>query len=106
MLVSHLLRIESLPPATRDLVLAKAEGNPFFVEEVIRMLVDRGAIVHEGDRWIATDKVSDVGIPDPLRALLLAGIDRRPPESKRTLRVAAVIGRQFGVTMLERLLEA
>jgi predicted ATPase len=50
--------------------------------------------------------VADVEIPDTLQGLLLARIDRLPPESKRTLRVAAVIGRQFGVTMLERLLEA
>jgi predicted ATPase len=105
-LVSNLLTIDSLPAAARDLILAKAEGNPFFVEEVIRMLIDRGAIVREGDRWVATAQVSNVEIPDTLQGLLLARIDRLPPETKRTLRVAAVIGRQFGVTMLERLLEA
>lgn len=105
-LVSNLLRIESLPADTRDLILAKAEGNPFFVEEVIRMLMDRGAIVHEGDRWIATELVSSIDIPDTLQGLLLARIDRLPQESKRTLRVASVIGRQFGVTILEHLLEA
>jgi class 3 adenylate cyclase len=104
-LVSNLLRIESLPPKTRDLVLAKAEGNPFFVEEVIRMLVDRGAIVREGDRWVATELVAAIEIPDTLHGLLLARIDRLPQESKRTLRVASVIGRQFGVTILERLME-
>ncbi len=104
-LVSNLLRIESLPESTRELVLAKAEGNPFFVEEVIRMLIDRQAIVREGDRWIATDAVAAIEIPDTLQGLLLARIDRLPQESKRTLRVASVIGRQFGVTILERLLE-
>ena len=104
-LVANLLRIESLPVATRDLILEKAEGNPFFVEEVIRMLIDGGAIVREGDRWVATAKAADVLIPDTLQGLLLARIDKLPAESKRTLRVAAVIGRQFGVAMLERLLE-
>jgi class 3 adenylate cyclase len=105
-LVSNLLSIESLPAETRDLILARAEGNPFFVEEVIRMLIDRGAIVREGERWIATDKVTAVEIPDTLHGLLLARIDRLPAESRRTLRVASVIGRQFGVTILERLLES
>jgi class 3 adenylate cyclase/predicted ATPase len=105
-LVANLLKVESLPQETRDHILEKSEGNPFFVEEVIRMLIDRGAIVRHGERWIATAQVSDVEIPDTLQGLLLARIDRLPPESKRTLRVAAVIGRQFGVTMLERLLEA
>lgn len=104
-LVSNLLKIESLPPATRDLVLAKAEGNPFFVEEVVRMLIDRGAIVRDGERWVATELVTGIEIPDTLQGLLLARIDRLPQESKRTLRVASVIGRQFGVTVLERLLE-
>jgi class 3 adenylate cyclase len=105
-LVSNLLHIDSLPASTRDLVFARAEGNPFFVEEVIRMLMDRGAIVRDGDEWVATDRVADIEIPDTLQGLLLARIDRLPQESKRTLRVASVIGRQFGVTILERLLEA
>ena len=105
-LVANLLHVESLPQQTRDHILTKAEGNPFFVEEVIRMLIDRGAIERRDDRWIATPRVADVEIPDTLQGLLLARIDRLPPESKRTLRVAAVIGRQFGVVMLERLLEA
>jgi predicted ATPase len=105
-LVANLLKVESLPQGTRTHILEKSEGNPFFVEEVIRMLIDRGAIVRQGERWIATAQVSDVEIPDTLQGLLLARIDRLPPETKRTLRVAAVIGRQFGVAMLERLLEA
>ncbi len=104
-LVASLLEIESLPEKTRDLILAKAEGNPFFVEEVIRMLIDRGAIRREGDRWVATATVAGVEIPDTLQGLLLERIDRLPKESRRTLRVASVIGRQFGVTILERLLE-
>ena len=104
-LVANLLEIESLPAATRDLIMAKAEGNPFFVEEVIRMLIDRGAIHREGDRWVASATVADVEIPDTLQGLLLERIDRLPSESRRTLRVASVIGRQFGVSILERLLE-
>ena len=105
-LVASLLEIESLPAATRDLILAKAEGNPFFVEEVIRMLIDRGVIHREADLWIASPNVASVEIPDTLQGLLLERIDRLPEESRRTLRVASVIGRQFGLTILERLLEA
>ena len=105
-LVASLLEIESIPAATRDLILAKAEGNPFFVEEVIRMLIDRGVIHREADLWIASPNVASVEIPDTLQGLLLERIDRLPEESRRTLRVASVIGRQFGLTILERLLEA
>src|SRR5207302_1706999 len=62
-LVANLLVIESLPVKVRDFILARAEGNPFFVEEVIRMLIDRGAIVRQADEWVATSAVESVEIP-------------------------------------------
>jgi class 3 adenylate cyclase len=99
-LVGNLLAIESLPAATREYILSRAEGNPFFVEEVIRMLIDRGGIRREGDRWVATETVADVEIPDTIHGLLLARIDRLPADARETLRVASVIGRRFGATVL------
>jgi len=107
-LVSNLLEIESLPDNIRSLILKKAEGNPFFVEEVIRMLIDRGAIYKQGNSWAAGKEISTIEIPDNLQGLLLARIDRLPEDVKRTLRVAsviAVIGRQFSVRVLEQVLE-
>jgi predicted ATPase len=104
-LVSNLLEIESLPEEVRDKILTRAEGNPFFVEEVIRMLIERGAIVRSGDRWTATDTILGVEIPETLHSLLLARIDQLSDEAKRSLRVASVIGRQFPVRVLERVLE-
>jgi predicted ATPase len=104
-LVANLLVIESLPTHVRDFILARAEGNPFFVEEVIRMLIDRGAIVRQGGEWVATSRVEGIEIPDTLQGLLLARIDRLPEDAKRTLRVASVIGRQFSVRVLESVLE-
>jgi adenylate cyclase len=107
-LVSNLLEIESLPDNIRGLILKKAEGNPFFVEEVIRMLIDRGAIYKQGNSWAAGKEISAIEIPDNLQGLLLARIDRLPDDVKRTLRVAsviAVIGRQFSVHVLEQVLE-
>ncbi|MCC7361357.1 MAG: AAA family ATPase [Anaerolineales bacterium] len=107
-LVSNLLEIEALPDSIRTLILQKAEGNPFFVEEVIRMLIDRGAIYRQGSNWAAGKEINTVEIPDNLQGLLLARIDRLPDDVKRTLRVAsviAVIGRQFSVRVLEQVLE-
>ncbi len=103
-LVSNLLEVEALPDGVRRLILSKAEGNPFFVEEVIRMLIDRGAIVREGQRWAAQPSIEALDIPDNLQGLLLARIDRLPEEVRRTLRVAAVIGRQFSVKVLAQVL--
>jgi len=105
-LVANLLEIESLPDEVRDNILVRAEGNPFFVEEVIRMLIERGAIVRTGERWTANDTILAVEIPETLHSLLLARIDQLPDEAKRSLRVASVIGRQFPVRVLERILDA
>jgi class 3 adenylate cyclase len=103
-LVSNLLAIEALPESIRDLILQRAEGNPFFVEEVIRMLIDRQAIVQVNGRWQAGVNIYNIDIPDNLQGLLLARIDRLPEEVKETLRVAAVIGRQFPLKVLEHIL--
>jgi len=103
-LVANLLEIESLPDSVRDSILARAEGNPFFVEEVIRMLIERGVIERHADQWVATAEVASVEIPETLHGLLLARIDQLPDAAKRSLRVASVIGRQFPVRVLERVL--
>lgn len=103
-LVSNLLEIESLPESVRGTILTRSEGNPFFVEEVIRMLIGRGAIVRDENRWKANESVTRIEIPDTLHGLLLARIDQLPDSAKRSIRVASVIGRQFPVRVLERVL--
>ncbi len=100
-LVANLLAIDSLPVATRAMILSRAEGNPLFVEEIVRMLIDREAIEFHAGRWTATERVVDVEIPDTLHGLLLARIDRLPAEARRVLRVASVIGRTFPVSVLD-----
>ncbi len=103
-LVANLLEIEALPDEMRRLILKKAEGNPFFVEELIRMLIDRGAIVYRDGGWVAAAEIETLEIPDNLEGLLMARIDRLPEEAKQILRVASVIGRQFPVKVLEYIL--
>ncbi len=105
-LVGNLLEIESLPENLRNLILAKAEGNPFFVEEVIRMLIDRGGIAMQDGKWAVTREIQNIEIPDTLQGVLTARIDRLSDEAKRTLQIAAVIGRKFQVKVLEKVLQA
>nr|MBI2904890.1 AAA family ATPase [Chloroflexota bacterium] len=105
-LVTNLLEVEALPDHIRAIILQKAEGNPFFVEEVIRMLIDQGAIAQHGTRWSAAQEAALARIPDNLQGLLAARIDRLVDEAKRTLRVAAVIGRQFAVRILDQIVAA
>ncbi len=104
-LVANLLEIEALPENLRLLILKKAEGNPFFVEEVIRMLIDRGAIIPGDSGWTAGTAIGTVHIPDSLQGLLTARIDRLPDEAKHVLRLASVIGRQFPVKVLEYVIQ-
>jgi len=103
-MVANLLEVEALPEMTRTLILRKSEGNPFFVEEVIRMLIDRRAIVQNNGDWVAGDNIAQIEIPDNLQGLLMARIDRLPEDVKHTLRVASVIGRQFPVKVLEQVM--
>jgi class 3 adenylate cyclase len=105
-LVANLLVIESLPDKVRDLILERADGNPFFVEEVVRMLIERGLIERRDGRWQAVAGIDQVEIPESLHGLLLARIDQLPEDARRSLRVAAVIGRQFPLRVLEQVLVA
>lgn len=101
LLVGNLLEIDSLPERLRASILERAEGNPFFVEELIRMLIERGWVVRSGSRWVGSGTVAQAEVPDTLRGLLLSRIDRLPDEARRTLRMASVIGRDVPVRLLE-----
>ena len=107
-LVHNLLAIDHLPPRMRGLILHKAEGNPFFVEEVIRALIDMDAIVRDDARgcWRATDKVGTINIPDTLHGVITARVDRLDEEVKQLLGIAAVIGRSFFYRILAAVAEA
>jgi class 3 adenylate cyclase/tetratricopeptide (TPR) repeat protein len=94
-LLGNLLYIEDLPESVRNLILNKAEGNPFFVEEVIRTLIDSQYIVQENNHWRATREIVNVTIPDTLTGVLSARIDRLPENTKHVAQTAAVLGRIF-----------
>ena len=102
-LVNNLLSISDLPPQLRQTILGKAEGNPFFVEEVVRTLIDSGAVARDesGMRWQAMTKVEDIAIPGSLQALLISRFDRLEEEARRTLQLASVIGRSFYYKVLK-----
>jgi class 3 adenylate cyclase len=94
-LVSSILHIEGLPDKVRDLILQKAEGNPFFVEEVIRSLLESGVVVPDGPYWRATRDIDNIAVPDTLSGVLTTRLDRLEEDSKHVAQSAAVIGREF-----------
>ena len=102
-LVRGLLDGSMLPPKLSEVILSKSEGNPFFVEEVLRSLIERGVLVHENRAWKVTDLVENIQVPDTLQGVLLSRLDRLPEESKRVIQKAAVIGRVFLFRVLEHM---
>ena len=105
-LVNNLLEVADIPADIRDLILERSEGNPFYLEEVIRGLIEQGAIVHEGYSWRATKEIADATIPETLQGVLLARIDRLEEDVRRTLQLASVIGKSFLFRILEAVAEA
>jgi predicted ATPase len=107
-LVSALLNIADLPRDLRGLIIRKAEGNPYFVEECVRSLIEQGIVyrTEDGLRWKAATKLEDLAIPDTLQALLVARIDRLDAETRATLQLASVIGRTFDVRILNAVSES
>lgn len=72
-----------------------AEGNPLFIEETLRMLIDEGLLKCDGGSWTATRDLSRISIPPTIHALLSARLDRLAPEERATIQRASVIGREF-----------
>ncbi|MFQ5795092.1 MAG: AAA family ATPase [Candidatus Bipolaricaulia bacterium] len=100
-LVENLLTVAELPDELRRLILEKSEGNPFFVEELIRELIEAGAVVREGERWRAAKDVAELGVPDTLHEVIQARLDRLPRLERATLQAASVLGRRFAYRVLE-----
>jgi tetratricopeptide (TPR) repeat protein len=103
MLIANLLQTSDLPAELEAHVLARGEGNPLFVREIIQALIQQQALVKEEARWRLIQAVETAGIPETLRGLLAGRIGRLDVETRDTLTRAAVIGRVFGRQLLERI---
>jgi len=83
-----------------ELIHRQTEGNPLFVQEVLRYLVEAGIVVREGGRYLLTD--SEAGIPEGLRDVVGKRLSRLTEKTNQVLSVAAVIGREFRLDLLQR----
>ncbi|MFQ5577545.1 MAG: AAA family ATPase, partial [Anaerolineae bacterium] len=99
-LVDQLLQVEQLPTTLERLILSRSEGNPLFMEEVLRSLIEDETLVKEGDTWVMSRPVTEVNIPETLTGVLTSRIDRLDEPVKRTLQIASVIGRVFSHSVL------
>jgi class 3 adenylate cyclase len=84
-----------LPERLRDTVLRRAEGNPFFIEELVATLIDQGVLRPEHGGWSVREPPDELNVPDTVRAVVAARVDLLDPPEKAALQAASVIGRIF-----------
>ncbi|HLI71518.1 MAG TPA: adenylate/guanylate cyclase domain-containing protein [Ktedonobacteraceae bacterium] len=128
-LVSELLSTHELPGALLHTILRRAEGNPFFVEEIVRMLIDQGVLVKEGETWRISSQnenalsglaspatppedtlidqhyVLSLPLPDTIQGVLAARVDLLSPVEKLVLQNASIVGRTFWISAILELAE-
>jgi class 3 adenylate cyclase/tetratricopeptide (TPR) repeat protein len=94
-----------VPERVRGMIVERAEGNPFFVEELLGMLIDRGLLERQNGSWALRELPDEVAVPDSVQAVLAARIDFLPQAEKAALQAAAVIGRIFWAGPVYELVE-
>jgi class 3 adenylate cyclase/tetratricopeptide (TPR) repeat protein len=96
-LVEEILKqSESVPEVLREVVVGSAEGNPFYVEELIKMLIDQGVIQPAADRWrIDARRLVEVRVPPTLTGIIQARLDRLSRWERVVLQRASIVGREF-----------
>jgi class 3 adenylate cyclase len=99
-LVTDLLGADPSTTEIAALVAERAAGNPFFAEQMVRDLVERGVLDGTGSSYVLTADVTEVSMPATVQATIAARIDRLEPKAKRTLSAAAVIGSRFSRDIL------
>ena len=94
-LINNMLMIKGMPTQYKEKIIKRTGGNPFFMEEVVRSLIDQGAITVKNDKFEITSKIDVVHIPDTINDLLTARIDRLEDKTKQLVKIASVVGRHF-----------
>ena len=94
-LIDHLLGSSGIPVDVRNRISSVAEGNPLFVEEMLRMLIDDDLLSRDGDRWVPAGNLTELAVPPTISALLSARLDRLSDEERTVLERAAVCGKEF-----------
>ncbi len=93
-----------LPDSVSELLAERAGGNPFFLEEALRDLVERGVLERDNGRWSLAIAEDELVVPALVQGALQARLDRLDPATREVLSVAAVVGRTFGLPLLEEVL--
>ena len=105
-MVRATLGIHDLPDELAGLIARKAEGNPFFLEEIGRALLETGSVRVDGGRLTLARPAASIVVPNRVQDVIAARIDRLSEDQKRTVQTASVIGREFAFRLLQRVTDA
>jgi class 3 adenylate cyclase/tetratricopeptide (TPR) repeat protein len=100
-LVQSILGASGPMPRLGQLIFNRTDGNPLFIEELTRSLLENGIIQKRGSKYVLTRRDSDIQVPDTIQGIIAARIDSLDDHLKRTMQFAAVIGRDFSFRILE-----
>jgi class 3 adenylate cyclase/tetratricopeptide (TPR) repeat protein len=100
-LLNALLGVDSTLGGLKELLIEQTEGNPFFIEEMVRMLIETQVLRGEPGRRYLAQPISSIQVPPMVQDVIASRIDRLPPQEKRVIREAAVIGRHVSFKLLQ-----
>lgn len=103
-LVQSILEGGEIAPELRELILSRAAGNPFFMEEFAHTLLENGSIQQKDNQYVLGRKASDIQVPDTIQGIIAARMDRLEDNLKRTMQVASVIGKDFAFRILQTIM--
>jgi class 3 adenylate cyclase/predicted ATPase len=104
-MIGELLGQAGLDSAIVGRIVAAAEGNPLFVEQMVSMLVDNGTLRREADRWVVTGAAGDIVVPPTIHALLAARLDDLADNEREVVEPASIVGLVFAQAAVEHLVE-
>jgi tetratricopeptide (TPR) repeat protein len=102
-MAERVLQVATLPKQLREVITGKAEGNPFYIEEVTKSLVEAGVLRKSNGSYSLERPAEQVRVPDTIQEVILSRIDRLERRAKEAIQLASVIGREFTVRLLNRI---
>src|SRR5713101_831373 len=103
--VAGRVRVQDSLEGLKRLIIDRTEGNPFFMEEIVQALLDEGALVRDGAAVRLTKSLGELKIPPTVQGILAARIDRLPQDEKELLQTLAVLGREFPLGLIRRVVQ-
>ena len=104
-MIAAVLGVSEIPHDLQELVCRKAEGNPFYLEEITRSFLERGIIQRHGATFRLSRTITARDVPETIQDVIASRLDRLPEAHKRVVQTAAVIGREFAARLLRWITE-